>query len=115
MAPLRSDIAADAADTALIAATALFARWLDEHSGDLDSFEPDHTYAEVIAGCALCLLHAGVVGRLHGETRGALWHSINHLRSFALGGTPVVVGELWQWRQRVRARAAYQPPERNEE
>lgn len=94
-------------DTALVAATSLYARWLDKHK----DLEPDHTWAEVTFGVGLCLVHAAAVAQQRGQHWTAAQHSLNHLRSFALGGTPVIVGELWQWRERLQARAAYRPPE----
>lgn len=92
-----------ATDTALVAATSAYARWLDANK----DLEPDHTWAEVVFGVGLCLFHAGLIARARGKNWKWQHHSYNHLRSFALGGMPIIVGELWQWRRRVAARLAY--------
>jgi len=108
---LLDELAADSADAALVGATSLFAHWLDEHK----DLEPDHTYAEVIVGVSLCLMHALATGQARGQGWRPWRHSLNHLRSFALGGAPIIVGELWQWRKRLAARARYTPPSPVEE
>lgn len=86
-------------DTALVGGCCVYAYWLDEHKG----LEPDHTWLEVTAGVGFCLLHAALRGR--GLDKAAyqaqLW------RSFALGGTPVILGELRQALLRKRARDLY--------
>ena len=94
------------ADSALVAATSLYAHWLDANK----DLEPDWTWAEVVFGVSACLIHAGVTARSRGQNWKPTAHSLNHLRSFALGGTPVIIGEVWQWRERLRVRAEYSPP-----
>jgi hypothetical protein len=87
-----------ALDTTLIAATCLYAAWLDEHK----DLEPDHTWLEVVGGVALCLAQADCQARWgHPDYRRAVW------RAFALGGTPIIVSELLQWRRRVAERRRY--------
>jgi hypothetical protein len=88
-----------ALDVALVGGCCVYAHWLDEHKG----LEPDHTWFEVTVGVAACLAHAALRGR--GATKDAyqalLW------RSFALGGAPIIVGELHQALRRRRARDLY--------
>lgn len=86
-----------ALDIALVAATSMYAQWLAEHKEP----EPDLVWLEVVAGTALCLAHAGVRSRIKGSD----WrsHEIETWRSFALGGAPIIVGELAQaWRRRQK-------------
>jgi hypothetical protein len=88
-----------ALDIALVGGCEAYAVWLDEHKG----LEPDHTWLEVTAGVAACLLHAALRGRYTDKAgyQATLW------RSFALGGTVIIAGELRQWRERRKARDRY--------
>ena len=78
-------------DTALVATTSAWAFWLYTHK----NFEPDFTWVQVVAGTLLCLKHAREQGKLHGGD----WQAHDHrvIRSFILGGTPIIIGEIAQW------------------
>lgn len=91
-----------AIDAALVTSTSAFAGWLDTDK----SLEPDFTWAEVAAGTGICLLAAHLQNRLSGGD----WQSGERevWRAFALGGPPVVVGEVRQWLRRREERHRYQ-------
>lgn len=95
-------IASIVIDAALVTATSTFAAWLDTNK----DLEPDFTWAEVAAGTALCLTAAGLQSRLVGGDWRA--HEREVWRAFALGGPPVVVGEVRQWLRRRGERRRYQ-------
>lgn len=91
-------LAQTALDATLVATCCAYAAWLDTHK----DLEPDHTWAEVTAGVALCLGHAAARHRLdRGDYEATVW------RSFALGAAPIIVGELRQWLARRAARSRY--------
>jgi len=92
------DVSTTLLDAALVAATCAYAAWLDEHKG----LEPDHTWAEVVFGVVLCLAQAEAQHQVGMGYRRAVW------RSFVLGGTPIIIGELTQWVQRIADREAYE-------
>jgi hypothetical protein len=89
-------------DAALIGATIEYAEWLAEHK----ALEPDWTWLEVAAGTTLCLAHATAGGLLYGG--GWRDQQLRVIRSFAFGATPVVLGELRQWRARQAERRRYE-------
>lgn len=97
-----------ATDSALIAASSLYAAWLAEHK----QLEPDWTFLEVGFGVSYCLLHAYARGRhTGGDWRGG---QREVLRSLSLGAIPIVAGELSQWlrrRDRRRTYRGYTPEE----
>lgn len=80
-----------ALDGALVTATSAWALWLYNHK----EFEPDFTWVQVVAGCALCLSHAHAQGAISGGD----WRTqqIRIFRSFILGGVPIIAGEVTQW------------------
>jgi hypothetical protein len=88
-----------ALDAALVGTCCAYAYWLDKNKG----LEPDHTWLEVTAGVALCLAHATLRGRNATKAE----YEAHVLRSFALGGVPVVAGELRQYLERRAARDRY--------
>jgi hypothetical protein len=90
-----------AIDAALVTATSAYAAWLDTNK----DLEPDFTWAEVAAGTTLCLVAAGLQSRVQASDWRA--HEREVWRAFALGGAPVVVGELRQWLRRREERRRY--------
>jgi hypothetical protein len=90
-----------AIDAALVTISSAYAAWLRAHK----RHEPDWTWISVVAGTALCLAAAGAQSRLCGGA----WHDHERRvwRAFALGGTPIIVGEVAQWLERRAERARY--------
>jgi hypothetical protein len=78
-------------DAELVGITTAWALWLYQHK----EFEPDFTWVKVVAGFLLCWHHAGADG--HGDWKA---HHKRVFRSFVLGGTPIVIGEVAQWLER---------------
>lgn len=102
MGTMIEDLAGLALDTALVAGTAAFAVWLDNDENKR-RYEPDKTWLEVVVGCTACLAYASLYSRATGHNHErAVW------RGFALGGTPVIVGEVAQWRKRLDERKRYE-------
>lgn len=86
------------ADIALVATSCAYADWLAEHKG----MEPDWTWVEVGIGVSYCLAHAYArAAHQGGDWRCGWGHAV---RSLLLGGVPVAIGELAQWRRRERER-----------
>lgn len=85
-------------DAALIATSCLYAAWLAEHK----TLEPDWTWVEVGIGVGYCLAHAYARGQRHGGDWRQGWAGA--ARSLVLGGIPVAIGELAQWKRRQRER-----------
>ena|ERR1044071_778362 len=92
----------DAIDIGLVLLSSAYARWLERHK----RAEPDWTWLEVVAGTALCLAAAGLRSRMCGGD----WrdHERSVWRAFALGGAPIVVGEIDQALRAWADRTAYQ-------
>lgn len=92
-------------DLVLVISTSLYAWWLSNHRRQ----EPDWTWLEVVAGTSICLLAAALRYRLSGRRD---WQSYEHYiwRAFALGGAPIIAGEVSQALRDWQARDSYQPP-----
>lgn len=101
MGTLTQDLTSIALDAALVTATSAFAAWLDDD--DNKRHEPDKTWLEVVFGVGLCLTYASARSRLTG-----LAHERAVWRAFALGGAPVIVGEVAQWRERLKQRPRWE-------
>ncbi len=67
--------------------------------------EPDWTWVTVVAGTSLCLAAAGAQSRLLGGTWQA--HERRVWRAFIIGGVPIILGEIEQWRARRAERERY--------
>lgn len=80
-----------ALDCALLTTTSAWAFWLAKHK----EFEPDFTWVQVVAGTLVCLVHAQAQGVLTGGDWQA--HQWRVVRSFVIGGTPIIIGEIAQW------------------
>lgn len=97
----------DAIDIGLVVTTLGFALWLDNHKAQ----EPDWTWAEVVVGCAVCLVAAGLRTRAQPPSDWRAYER-NTWRAFVLGGLPIIAGELSQalrgWRDRDRYRRMMQ-------
>lgn len=83
--------AATVIDAALVSAASAYASWLWDHK----KYEPDWIWTGVVAGAAGCLVAAGLQSRIAGGD----WrdHERRVWRAFALGGVPIIVGEIAQW------------------
>jgi hypothetical protein len=96
MHPARTSVALDCA---LITTTSAWAFWLARHK----EFEPDFTWVQVVAGTLVCLVHAQAQGALNsGDWQAQQWRVV---RSFIVGGTPIIIGEIAQWLARPAERA----------
>lgn len=92
----------DAIDIGLVLTTTAYSFWLEDHKHQ----EPDWTWLEVVAGVAVVLTAAGLRSRLQSS---ATWrdHERNVWRAFALGGLPIICGEVSQALRGWRARDDY--------
>ncbi len=73
----------------LAVATALYAAFLDKLK---PLIEPNWTWAEVVAGCWMCITAARIRARLGPDTREGAERAIR--RSFVVGGIPIIVWQL---------------------
>jgi len=88
-----------ALDCALITTTSAWAFWLAQHK----EFEPDFTWVQVVVGTLVCLGHAHAQGVASGgDWQAQQWRVV---RSFIVGGTPIIIGEIAQWLARPAERA----------
>ncbi len=84
----------------LAVATSLYAVVLDKLK---PLIEPNWTWAEVVAGCWMCITAARIRARLGPNTREGAERAIH--RSFVVGGIPIIVWQLLRMLYReVRAR-----------
>ena len=83
-----------ALDTGLVALASAGSLWLRSHK----TLEPDWTWVEVTIGVGTCLL----VAEAHGRLAGGDWRDqqCRVIRTLALAGAPIIVGELAEWRER---------------
>lgn len=92
----------DAIDLGLVLSTTVYALWLDGHKHQ----EPDWTWLEVVGGVSAVLAAAGLRSRCQTNPT---WrdHEHNVWRAFALGGMPIICGEVSQALRAWRDRDAY--------
>lgn len=89
----------------LVALSSAYAHWLAAHKGA----EPDHVWAEVAFGTVYTLMGARMLPRAEAPAAWPAWlrwlARDGHIyAAFAYAGTPIIMGELAQWRQRQQRR-----------
>lgn len=79
-------------DLAQLGASSAYAAALDRWKHHI---EPEGTWAEVVAGTAMCLLFAGLRTR---QRRHPHWqdHQADVWRSFVIGGAPIIAWRLYR-------------------
>lgn len=90
----------DAIDIGLVLSTTSYSLWLDQHK----HAEPDWTWLEVVVGVGIVLTAAGLRTRVQGRPE---LHEHNVWRAFALGGLPIICGEISQALRGWQARDDY--------
>lgn len=89
----------------LVMLSSAYAHWLAEHK----DAEPDHVWAEVALGTAYTLVGARLLPRPEPPAHWPAWlrwlgRDAHIYAAFAYAGTPIIIGELAQWRQRQQHR-----------
>lgn len=73
-----------------VALSSAYARWLDKNK----QLEPRMTWLEVVFGVAYTLAFSTLRGAAYG---GSWWDQMRRIaRDFALAGTPIIIGEVFQ-------------------
>jgi predicted phage tail protein len=108
--PDSTRIAPEYVDAGLAAATTLYAVWL---WGQRKKARPETTWQKVVFGVALVLGAAGLRYRLTGGGWEA--YELTVWRMFAIGGAPVILGEIAQTIARRAEARAYREAMRDDE